>query len=225
MVNDKTRGERITLTLTVFDGAGAPLRDALVEIWQADAAGLYPSPAETRGRADPDFTGWGRCPADMDTGACVFRTIKPGRVPFPDGRLMAPHINLWIVARGINLGLHTRVYFPDEEEANAADPVLARIEHRARVATLDRPQGGGRLRLRRPSAGRQRNRLLRQLTGRQNDRLAFRSSAARSASRRRRGRRPISRSQPNSTRCSTSSAPWPRSRRSLASFRPPPARR
>jgi protocatechuate 3,4-dioxygenase alpha subunit len=136
MVNEKTRGERIKLVVTVFDGAGAPLRDALVEIWQADAAGLYPSRAETRGRADPDFTGWGRSPVDMETGACVFHTIKPGRVPFPDGRLMAPHINLWIVARGINLGLSTRVYFPGEEQANAADPILARIEHRARVATL-----------------------------------------------------------------------------------------
>jgi protocatechuate 3,4-dioxygenase alpha subunit len=136
MVNDRTRGERITLNVTVFDGAGAPLRDALVEIWQADADGFYGSPAETRGPADPDFAGWGRCPADMDTGACLFHTIKPGRVPFPDGRLMAPHINLWIVARGINLGLATRVYFPEEEEANAADPILARIEHRARVATL-----------------------------------------------------------------------------------------
>lgn len=136
MINDRTRGERITLIVTVFDGAGAPLRDALVEIWQADAEGLYASPAETRGRANPNFTGWGRCPADMDTGACVFHTIKPGRAPFLDGQLMAPHISLWIVARGINLGLHTRVYFPDEEEANAADPILARIEHRARVATL-----------------------------------------------------------------------------------------
>jgi protocatechuate 3,4-dioxygenase alpha subunit len=72
----------------------------------------------------------------METGACVFHTIKPGRVPFPDGRLMAPHISLWIVARGINLGLHTRAYFPEEVEANATDPILARIEHRARVATL-----------------------------------------------------------------------------------------
>jgi protocatechuate 3,4-dioxygenase alpha subunit len=136
MVNERTRGERIALVVTVFDGAGAPLRDALVEVWQADAGGLYASPAETRGHADPDFTGWGRCPADLESGACLFRTVKPGRVPCPDGRMMAPHISLWIVARGINLGLHTRVYFPDEEEANAVDPVLARIEHRARVATL-----------------------------------------------------------------------------------------
>ena len=136
MVNDRTRGERVSLVVTVFDGAGAPLRDALVEIWQAAAEGFYASPAEARGRADPDFTGWGRSAADIESGACTFRTIKPGRVPFPDGRMMAPHISLWIVARGINLGLHTRVYFPDEEEANAADPILAKIEHRARVATL-----------------------------------------------------------------------------------------
>ena len=72
----------------------------------------------------------------METGECVFETIKPGRVPFPDGRLMAPHITVWIVARGINIGLHTRMYFGDEETANAEDPVLARIEHRVRVPTL-----------------------------------------------------------------------------------------
>ena len=81
----------------------------------------------------------------MDTGECVFETIKPGRVPFPDGRLMAPHITFWIVARGINIGLHTRMYFGDEEAANAEDPVLARIEHRVRVPTLIAPRDGERL--------------------------------------------------------------------------------
>ncbi|TGQ68385.1 protocatechuate 3,4-dioxygenase subunit alpha [Mesorhizobium sp. M00.F.Ca.ET.186.01.1.1] len=136
MVNDKTKGERIGLRVRVLDGTGTPLKDALVEIWQADAAGLYNSPAEMRGAADPNFLGWGRCPTDMETGLCAFETIKPGRVPFRDGRLMAPHITLWIVARGINLGLHTRLYFSDEEKANAEDPILARIEHRVRVPTL-----------------------------------------------------------------------------------------
>ena len=72
----------------------------------------------------------------MDTGLCTFQTIKPGRVPFKDGRLMAPHVNVWIVARGINLGLNTRLYFSDEEAANAEDPVLARIEHKVRIPTL-----------------------------------------------------------------------------------------
>lgn len=136
MVNDRTRGERIGLRIRVFDGTGTTLKDALIEIWQADADGLYNSPAEMRGAADPNFFGWGRCPTDMETGLCTFETIKPGRVPLRDGRLMAPHITLWIVARGINLGLHTRLYFSDEEKANAEDPILARIEHRVRVPTL-----------------------------------------------------------------------------------------
>ncbi|KAA3448686.1 protocatechuate 3,4-dioxygenase subunit alpha [Mesorhizobium sp. SARCC-RB16n] len=136
MVNERTKGERIELRIRVLDGTGTPLKDALIEIWQADADGLYNSPAELRGTADPNFHGWGRCPTDMETGLCIFETIKPGRVPFRDGRLMAPHITLWIVARGINLGLHTRLYFSDEEKANAEDPILARIEHRVRVPTL-----------------------------------------------------------------------------------------
>lgn len=136
MINEQTRGERITIRGRVIDGSGTPLRDALVEIWQADADGFYNSPSETRGEADPNFFGWARCPGDMDTGEFVFETIKPGRVPFRDGRMMAPHVNFWIVARGINIGLNTRMYFSDEEEANAQDPILARIEHKVRVPTL-----------------------------------------------------------------------------------------
>ena len=142
MVNEKTKGERITVTGRVIDGTGTPLKDALIEIWQADADGLYNSPSEMRGIADPNFTGWGRCPSGMETGQFHFDTIKPGRVPFPDGRLMAPHITFWIVARGINIGLHTRMYFGDEEAANAEDPVLARIEHGVRVPTLIAPREG-----------------------------------------------------------------------------------
>jgi protocatechuate 3,4-dioxygenase alpha subunit len=136
MVNADTRGERITIRGFVYDGGGNALKDALIEIWQADADGFYNSPSETRGKADPNFLGWARCPGDMATGEFVFETIKPGRVPFRDGRLMAPHVTFWIVARGINLGLHTRMYFSDEEAANAEDPVLARIEHKVRVPTL-----------------------------------------------------------------------------------------
>ncbi|MCQ2002741.1 protocatechuate 3,4-dioxygenase subunit alpha [Rhizobium sp. NRK18] len=136
LVNDKTRGERITIRGRVIDGSGTPLRDAMIEIWQADAEGLYNSPSETRGTADANFSGWGRCPADMTTGEFVFETIKPGKVPFNDGRPMAPHVTLWIVARGINIGLQTRMYFSDEEEANAADPILSRIEHKVRIPTL-----------------------------------------------------------------------------------------
>lgn len=136
LYNDQTRGQRITIRGTVYDGGGNALKDALVEIWQADDAGFYNSPSETRGAADPNFVGWGRSPGDMDTGEFVFETIKPGRVPFKDGRWMAPHVTFWIVARGINIGLHTRMYFPEEETANAEDPILARIEHKVRVPTL-----------------------------------------------------------------------------------------
>lgn len=142
LVSEKTRGERITVRGRIIDGSGTPLKDALIEIWQADADGLYNSPSETRGKADPAFFGWGRCPADMLSGEYVFETIKPGRVPLRDGRLMAPHITFWIVARGINIGLHTRLYFGDEEAANAEDPVLARVEHKVRVPTLIAPRDG-----------------------------------------------------------------------------------
>lgn len=136
MVNDDTRGDRITVNGCVYDGNAVPLTDALIEIWQADAAGLYPSPLETRGEADPNFIGWGRSPGDMETGEFSFKTVRPGVVPYPDGRLQAPHITFWIVARGINIGLHTRLYFDDEAKANEVDPILSSIEGRDRKNTL-----------------------------------------------------------------------------------------
>ncbi|MCD7107766.1 protocatechuate 3,4-dioxygenase subunit alpha [Rhizobium sp. DKSPLA3] len=136
MVNDKTLGARIAISGRIFDGAQTPVRDAVLEIWQADHTGLYNSPSERRGTADPNFTGWGRSATAAEDGVFRFETIKPGRVPFKDGRMMAPHITVWIVARGINIGLHTRLYFPEEAEANAVDPLLLRIEHRARVETM-----------------------------------------------------------------------------------------
>ncbi|MEC9435449.1 MAG: protocatechuate 3,4-dioxygenase subunit alpha [Pseudomonadota bacterium] len=142
MLDPGAQGERITLRGCVWDGAGAPVRDALVEIWQADAAGLHPGIGEPRGVADAAFSGFGRCASDGETGEWTFETVRPGRVPFKDGRLMAPHITFWIVARGVNIGLHTRMYFPDEAVANAEDPVLARIEHRDRAATLIAVQEG-----------------------------------------------------------------------------------
>ncbi len=136
----EVEGQRIVVTGRVFDGGGNILKDALIEIWQADARGLYPGRGEHRGAADPAFTGWARGPVDGTTGLYRFETIKPGSAPYTDGRPMAPHITFWIVARGINVGLHTRLYFGDEEAANAADPVLGRVEHRNRVATLIAPR-------------------------------------------------------------------------------------
>lgn len=141
LVNPDTKGERILVKGRILDGQDQPLTDALVEIWQADAAGLYNSPQERRGQADPHFTGWGRQPTHRDTGEFRFETIKPGRVPYADGRMMAPHITFWIVARGINTGLHTRMYFGDEPAANQDCPVLRRIPNSASAATLVAARG------------------------------------------------------------------------------------
>lgn len=147
MKTGPVQGQEITIKGIVYDGTGTPLRDAMIEIWQPDSAGLFASQNEVRGQADPNFTGWGRSPGDMDTGEFTFHTVKPGAVPFPDGRMQAPHITAWIVARGINIGLHTRIYFEDEPEANAADPILGRIEHQNRVPTLlAKSHGGGEYR-------------------------------------------------------------------------------
>ena len=134
----ETRGERIRIEGTVFDGAGAPIRDALVEIWQANADGKYNHPADRQEKpADGSFRGWGRTGADFRTGVWFFETVKPGAVIGRSGRgTMAPHVNFWIVARGINIGLNTRMYFADEAEANANDPVLNLIEDESRRSTL-----------------------------------------------------------------------------------------
>ncbi|GAA5185269.1 protocatechuate 3,4-dioxygenase subunit alpha [Acinetobacter kookii] len=137
LVQEKTLGERIRLEGQVFDGLGLPLRDVLIEIWQADANGVYPSAADIQGKAvDPNFLGWGRTGADFETGFWSFNTIKPGAVPGRKGTTQAPHIALIIFARGINIGLNTRVYFDDEAEANAQDPVLKGIEWAPRRQTL-----------------------------------------------------------------------------------------
>ena len=98
--------------------------------------------------ASRTFRGWGRSCTDFETGVYTFDTIKPGSVMGRDNRPMAPHINAWIVARGINVGLNTRIYFSDEAEANAKDPVLNVIEWEARRKTLlaerlDRKGDGG----------------------------------------------------------------------------------
>ena len=140
LVGPEARGERILVKGRIFDGLDKPLNDALIEIWQADADGLYNSPEEKRGRADPHVVGWGRQPTHRETGEFRFETVKPGPVPYIDGRPMAPHITVYIVARGINIGLHTRLYFGDEAVANAACPVLARIEHPTRRETLIAPR-------------------------------------------------------------------------------------
>lgn len=136
MKTGPVQGQEIAINGIIYDGTNTPLRDVMIEIWQPDAAGLFQSANETRGQPDPNFTGWGRAPGNMDTGEFAFDTVKPGAVPYPDGRLQAPHISAWIVARGINIGLHTRMYFDDESDANATDPILNRIEFQNRIPTL-----------------------------------------------------------------------------------------
>jgi protocatechuate 3,4-dioxygenase alpha subunit len=130
-------GARIRVEGVVTDGTGAPVKDVLLEAWQADANGVYPHPEDPRAHAAaPGFRGWGRVISDFESGLWGFETIKPGAVRGRGGQMMAPHINLWIVARGINIGLHTRLYFGDEAVANAADPVLNLIEQAHRRDTL-----------------------------------------------------------------------------------------
>jgi protocatechuate 3,4-dioxygenase alpha subunit len=138
LVTDKTKGERIRIEGRVLDGIGTVLKDVLIEIWQANAEGKYAHPADRQpGKSiDPTFRGWGRACTDFETGVYVFETVKPGPVEGRNGRRMAPHVNAWIVARGINIGLSTRIYFSDEAEANANDAVLNLIEWEPRRKTL-----------------------------------------------------------------------------------------
>lgn len=138
LVDEATLGQRIRIEGRVFDGIGTVLTDVLIEIWQANAAGRYAHPGDRQpGKAlDPHFRGWGRACTDFATGVYAFETIKPGSVEGRHGRPMAPHVNAWIVARGINIGLNTRIYFSDEAEANADDAVLNLIEWEGRRKTL-----------------------------------------------------------------------------------------
>jgi len=135
-------GERITVEGRVFDGSGHATKDVLIETWQANAAGRYNHPADRQDKAiDKAFRGWARTGTNFETGIYTIRTIKPGSVAGRRGRkAMAPHINFWLAARGINIGLATRMYFGDEEAANAEDPVLNIIEQPERRATLIAPR-------------------------------------------------------------------------------------
>ena len=139
LVGPATPGQRIVIEGRVFDGLGAPCRDVLVEIWQANAAGRYNHPADPQHDKplDPEFRGWGRTGTAFDTGLYRFETVKPGAVIGRRGhKPMAPHVNVWLAARGINIGLSTRMYFADEAARNDTDPVLRMIEPAVRRETL-----------------------------------------------------------------------------------------
>jgi protocatechuate 3,4-dioxygenase, alpha subunit len=111
----------------VSDGEGAPVNDAMIEIWQADEEGRYPGQGNGAAAAADGFRGFGRCATD-DEGRFRFVTVKPGRVPGLNGATQAPHIEVSVFARGLLNRLATRIYFPGEEQANREDPVLALID-------------------------------------------------------------------------------------------------
>jgi protocatechuate 3,4-dioxygenase alpha subunit len=127
----------ITITGTVLDGAGALVTDALVETWQADPDGRFAHPDDPRGPAEPPagFRGFGRCATDT-AGHFRFVTLRPGALPLPGGAVEAPHLDVSVLARGLLDRVVTRIYFPDEQAANEADPVLAAIGDAGRRATL-----------------------------------------------------------------------------------------
>ena len=140
-----TAGVRIRVEGRVFDGDGAPVPDAVLELWQANSHGRYNHPRDRRDLPlDPSFTGYGRVATDAD-GRYAFTTVKPGAVPFDAGRQQAPHISIAVLGRGLLNHLYTRLYF-DDEPANAADPLLERVpaERRATLVARRRadPNGG-----------------------------------------------------------------------------------
>ena len=129
----------------IFDGAGAPVVDALVESWQADPDGRFDHPDDPRGArppAVPGFRGFGRCATDAQ-GWYELLTVKPGPLPDPDGGTEAPHLTLSVFGRGLLHRLVTRLYFPDEPAANAADAMLRSIDADRRDTLLASPAPGG----------------------------------------------------------------------------------
>ena len=129
----------------VVDGAGDPVPDALVETWQADPAGRFAHPDDPCGPSTSGFRGFGRCPTDA-AGRWAVRTVRPGPLAAPDGGVEAPHLNVSVFARGLLHRLVTRVYFPDEPDTNAADPLLASIADPAARARLVAVADGDQLR-------------------------------------------------------------------------------
>jgi protocatechuate 3,4-dioxygenase alpha subunit len=141
LVAEATEGERIRIEGRVYDGDHAPVPDALVEIWQANARGRYRHPVDRRPiPLDPAFVGFGRAATD-ETGLYWFETIKPGPVPFTAERRQAPHLNVAVSARGLLDHLFTRIYL-ESEPANAEDPVLQRVPAPRRDTLIARRAAG-----------------------------------------------------------------------------------
>ena len=140
MIRVDTPGQRVVVTGQVLDGNRDPIEDALVEVWQANAAGRYRHPLDDRDELalDDGFTGFGRSKTRFDDGRWRVHTVKPGVVPMPDGTPQAPHLNLCIQGRGMLVPTFTRLYFDDEAEANADDPLLADVPADRRATLVAR---------------------------------------------------------------------------------------
>lgn len=141
IAGEDTEGERIRIVGRVIDGAGEPVGDAMVELWQADAQGRYAHPAGG-GIPNTPFRGFGRCGTGTDPhNRFIFDTIKPGA---PEGG-GAPHITVAVFMRGLLTHAYTRLYFSDEAAANAADPVLESVpaERRATIVAERHSTVGG----------------------------------------------------------------------------------
>ena len=138
---DDPRAVRIRGRL--LDGMGDPVPDGMVEIWQASPSGRYAHPADDREDVplEEGFKGFGRS-GTADDGWFEFVTVKPGAVPAPDGGVQAPHLVFGVFARGLQKRLVTRMYFPDEQEANDADPVLSGLDEPARETLVARNEDG-----------------------------------------------------------------------------------
>jgi protocatechuate 3,4-dioxygenase alpha subunit len=142
---EAAQGERIEISGHMWDNTGAPMLDALLEIWQANAVGRYASHDDNRDDLplDPDFLGYGRCALDRQ-GGFRFRTIRPGRVPGPGNTLQAPHIALGITGPGFLKRLATRIYFADAP-GNDEDPVLNLVPEKRRSTLVAERQPGTNL--------------------------------------------------------------------------------
>jgi protocatechuate 3,4-dioxygenase alpha subunit len=143
MTRGNPQGERITIEGQVLDGDGAPVPDALIELWQANAAGRYDHVEDTQAdkQIDPHFHGYGRVATDPQ-GRFKITTVKPGPVPGRGNALQAPHINVAFFARGLLKQLFTRIYFADEP-GNATDPLLSGIDAETVRNTLIARRGEG----------------------------------------------------------------------------------
>ena len=134
----------IWLRGTVTDGNGDLVDDALVETWQADPDGRFDHPDDPRGRsAWPGFRGFGRSSMADNDGQYAICTLKPGRVPDGEGGLQAPHVDVSVFSQGLLDRLVTRIYFADEADANAEDPVLRSIPEERRGTLVAQPGDDG----------------------------------------------------------------------------------